>query len=114
MREGHRQMEKVLGEMKGIVARATAALAAELPAGGEHEDSPPAVQRAPDAEMADALAAAVERLRARAQAAPPSPDPGPRDAERAQVAAVVQRVPHKHSLSLIGRLRNRRKQRRTR
>ena len=56
--------------------------------------------------MADALAAAVERLRARADAAPAVPEQAPRP--------VAARVPHKHSLSLIARLRIRRKQRRSR
>jgi hypothetical protein len=114
MREGHRQMEAVLGEMKGIVGRASAVLAADRPDSGEREASPAPVQRAPDGEMADALAAAVERLRARAQAAPPSPDAEPRDADSEQAEVAAQRAPHKHSRSLIGRLRNRRKQRRAR
>ncbi len=113
MREGHRQMESVLGEMKGIVARATLALAADRSDVGEHEPTSAAASRAPDGEMADALAAAVERLRARAQAAPPSPDPAAAQADAQEAAVAVQRVRHKHSLSLIGRLRNRRKQRRT-
>ena len=55
------------------------------------------------AEMADALAAAVERLRARAEAQV--------EAEPKHSAPVAQRVPHKHTMSLLGRLRNRRKQR---
>jgi len=55
--------------------------------------------------MADALAAAVERLRERALAAPElQPEP---------TAPPVVRVPHKHSMSLIGRWRFRRKQRRS-
>lgn len=60
-------------------------------------------------EMAEALAAAVERLRARVEEQPPVPD-----------VAAVHRPPHKHSTSLIGRTRlrlrrrrERRKQRRT-
>jgi hypothetical protein len=52
-------------------------------------------------EMAEALAAAVERLRARVEEQPPVP-----------AAAAVHRPPHKHSMSLIGRWRMRRKQRR--
>jgi hypothetical protein len=57
-------------------------------------------------EMADALAAAVERLRARAQAMTP-------DAE--QVVPARELPPsHKHSMSLVRRLRIRRKQRRGR
>ena len=58
--------------------------------------------------MADALAAAVERLRARAQeSVVVQPDTAP-------VTTPEQRTPHKHSMSLIGRLRLRRKQRRGR
>ena len=107
-------MEAVLGEMKGIVGRATRR-AGGRSNGQSASARPPAapVQRAPDGEMADALAAAVERLRARAQAAPPSPEPecsGRPTASR--LAVLARRAPHKHSMSLIGRLRNRRKQRR--
>ncbi len=61
---------------------------------------------APDArgaEMAEALAAAVERLRARAEAAS-------RPIEDPPVTFLV-RPPHKHSMSLIARWRKRRKQR---
>jgi hypothetical protein len=52
-------------------------------------------------EMAEALAAAVERLRARVEEQPPMP-----------TAAVVHRPPHKHSMSLIGRTRLRLRRRR--
>ena len=55
-------------------------------------------------EMADALAAAVERLRERALSAP--------ELEPERIALKVVRPAHKHSLSLIGRIRLRRKQRR--
>ncbi len=92
MREGHRRLELLLGELKDIVARVTTALAgapaatSEPAAGPEPEpaasagaSSPlarPPVAAAPGeergAEMAAALAAAVERLRARADALPPS------------------------------------------
>ncbi len=73
MREGHRRMELLLGEMKGIVARVAAALARR----GSIEGRPPARPGAPlpearGPEMADALAAAVERLRARAEAVAPA------------------------------------------
>ena len=64
-------------------------------------------------EMADALAAAVERLRARAQeSVAVGPDTTPAVARPAVV--LLARTPHKHSMSLIGRWRLRRKQRRRR
>ena len=167
MREGHRSMELLLGEMKGILARVIAAFAVEERAGTAPAPAPetgldpeavvrPPVERPPseppqviqrpaateppaaqDPEMADALAAAVERLRARAEAAPleaapraplapaatapdatAAPAPVPAQGEREAVDEAPARppapAPHKHSLSLIGRLRNRRKQRKTR
>jgi hypothetical protein len=165
MREGHRSMELLLDEMKGILARVIAAFADEghagtatAPAPGAGPQAaghapvermpveqpqvlhrPPAVEppAAQDPEMADALAAAVERLRARAQEAPLEAEPraplapaaaapdataprGPAPARGEQAALEEARArppapaPHKHSLSLIGRLRNRRKQRKTR
>ena len=77
MRQGHRRMESLLGEMKGIVARVTAALAAdrsEIDRSeiGQQRPAPAVPSEARGAEMADALAAAVERLRARAETAPPA------------------------------------------
>ena len=72
----------------------------------------PGVQRlsssveARGAEMSEALAAAVERLRARAEAVVPH--------GQYPAAGFPQGPAHKHSLSLIGRWRNRRKQRRGR
>jgi len=58
-------------------------------------------------EMAEALAAAVERLRARAEAAAAAAQAAAAGGQAAQ-----QRAPHKHSASAIGRWRKRRKQRR--
>jgi hypothetical protein len=136
MREGHRQMASVLGDVRDLLGRLTIAAAAarasapsrpptaiaHVPAAEHAEscersvptESPPARTPAPPArtlgpeargvEMADALAAAVERLRERAQAAP--------ELQPETVAPPVVRVPHKHSMSLIGRWRFRRKQRR--
>jgi chromosome segregation ATPase len=69
MREGHRRMESLLGEMKGIVGRVNTALANEQWSAVEQQAAMVEPEVA-GAEMADALAAAVERLRARAQAAP--------------------------------------------
>ncbi len=190
MREGHRRLELLLADMKGIVARVTAALSVApspegeqrtqgsqaMPAGpqGErltggpstidrpslHADAlPTGPPEARGAEMAEALAAAVERLRARAAAAgesedvgaeeppphgagepprgraeiPPSaPAPGepapstpagrgPAGATPAPSEPVVEPPapraplqPHKHSMSLFGRVKMRRKQRRER
>jgi hypothetical protein len=173
MREGHRSMELLLGEMKGILARVTGALAAQeraqraaagtttttgfvSPAIEPLADARPRAPLAPgeqpqvcqrpgsadapeaqDPEMADALAAAVERLRARAEAAPPQDTPasaptptgGPPVPGATAAAMAPEEVPagapggrssvataspsHKHSMSLIGRLRNRRKQRKS-
>jgi myosin heavy subunit len=136
MREGHRRMETLVGEMKGIVARVSSAL------GGDTQEVPLARQPLPPeqrgAEMADALAAAVERLRARAEAVAPEPSETVPQAsepvvqpvtqplgqvpaqEPERLAPVVQRpsaqpierIPHKHSMSWIKRQRIRRKQRR--
>jgi hypothetical protein len=118
VRKGHRQMEGLVGEMKGIVERLSAAIASAarkppavmppqpVPGG---PSMPPAEGLAPPGrgtEMADALAAAVERLRARAEATP-APQPPP-------VRPQLQPPTHKHSMSLIGRWRIRRKQRRGR
>jgi chromosome segregation ATPase len=100
MRHGHRQMEGVIGEIKGILERLLAAAEAESP------PAPVLVPEARGVEMADALAIAVERLRARAQAAPVIEE---RSQERPHARPV-----HKHSMSLIKRWRIRRKQRRGR
>ncbi|MHB8241496.1 MAG: hypothetical protein ACYDHN_05845 [Solirubrobacteraceae bacterium] len=126
MRQGHSRMEGLVGEMKGIVDRLSSAVAAEATS---------TVTPTPSgAEMADALAAAVERLRARAEAVPPEAMGEPAaesvvgSAPHAEAAAPDDRAPdltatppppvirptHKHSLSLIGRVRLRRKQRRSR
>src|SRR5450755_889535 len=88
VRSGHGQMEQLVSEMKAIVERAISAAAAAaarppapepLRAGqstafgeasrGQALASAELVGDARGAEMADALAAAVERLRARADAA---------------------------------------------
>jgi chromosome segregation ATPase len=117
MREGHRRIELLVGDMKGIVARVSAALAAEeraRPARRPAEErARPAREPAEDlteeargAEMADALAAAVERLRARAESVE-----GARVVHRLPVA---ERPPHKHSMSWLRRRANKRKQRRER
>jgi chaperonin cofactor prefoldin len=100
IRESHRRMATTVSELKGVAVRLRAAVDYESP-----RRSPPVRPRSE--EMADALAAAVERLRARAQesvaAQPDTPGVSP-----------IVREPHKHSMSLIGRWRLRRKQRRGR
>jgi chromosome segregation ATPase len=70
MREGHRQMEGLLGEMKGIVARVSSALETEERARIARAGVPAAAPEVRGTDMADALAAAVDRLRARAEAVP--------------------------------------------
>jgi chromosome segregation ATPase len=110
MREGYRRVERLVAEMKGI--------AAQLRAGGAVESRPAEsrpvqlepVGAVPDEQreaLTDALAAAVERLRARAEVSP-------MPLEESTPAAVVERSPHKHSMSLLTRIRRRRKQRRER
>ncbi len=98
IRDSHRRMATTVSELKDVAMRLRAAVYAE-PA---RESARPRSE-----EMADALAAAVERLRARAQESvavqPDTPNVPP-----------VERPSHKHSLSLIGRWRLRRKQRRGR
>ncbi|HEY4896907.1 MAG TPA: hypothetical protein VII01_12545 [Solirubrobacteraceae bacterium] len=159
MRQGHRQMEGLLGDIRGIVQRLLAAARTQSPVSSVSSAPPPRVPAPParpapvapppvpgtqaplipapetpppvvdgpsvgvrpsgaaavraggpeenrGAEMAEALADAVERLRARAEAAA-----GPPAIPR---VTFLERPPHKHSMSLIGRLRNRRKQRRGR
>jgi DNA repair exonuclease SbcCD ATPase subunit len=112
VRRGHGQMEQLVAEMKTIVERLTHAVAVRPPpppADASLAQEAPALRQPGDArgvDMAEALAAAVERLRARAEATPleGSPHPPSHPAPPA----------HKHSLSLIGRWRLRRKQRRSR
>jgi chromosome segregation ATPase len=121
MREGHRRLELLLGEMNGIVARVTAALARDERPASAGEPSPAASPEVRGAEMADALAAAVERLRARAEAAPLEPatvvaEP-PRSVPEPPVVFREPRVRppvYKHSLSWFARRKMRRKLRRER
>jgi chromosome segregation ATPase len=105
IRESHRRMAGTVSELKGVAVRLRAAVDAQ-PARESSSSSPSARPRSE--EMADALAAAVERLRARAEeSAAVQPDTTP------TVPPVVC-LSHKHSMSLIGRWRLRRKQRRGR
>jgi chromosome segregation ATPase len=95
--ESHRRIAMTVGELKDVAVR----LRAAVDRGPVQEPVHPRRE-----EMADALATAVERLRARAEIAPEAQPPP-------SVPAIV-REPHKHSMSLIGRWRRRRKQRRGR
>jgi hypothetical protein len=121
MREGHRRLELLLGEMNGIVARVTTALAREERPAAVPAPAPVASPEVRGAEMADALAAAVERLRARAEATPleaPATAPEPQRAAPSPASAFheprVRPPAHKHSLSWFGRMKMRRKLRRER
>jgi chromosome segregation ATPase len=107
IRESHRRMASTVSELKGVAMRLRTAVDAE-PA---RESSS---VRPRSEEMADALAAAVERLRARAQeSVAVQADRTPSGVPVSSVPPVA-RTPHKHSMSLIGRWRLRRKQRRGR
>jgi hypothetical protein len=120
MRAGYRRMELLVAELKGTMTQLRAATTREPGAGGTTQlPVAPAEHRE---ELADALAAAVERLRARAEASANEPEeladasaPRP-SAELDRPSAVVaeRRALHKHSMSLLGRARLRRKQRRER
>ena len=114
MRRGHRRVEGLVAELRAMVARLKSAGAEPVPlqrAPEEPEPRPEAPKLAvpsaavevQHAQMADALAAAVERLRARAQAHPEHP-----------LAPASMAAAHKHSMSLIRRWRIARKQRRER
>ncbi len=92
MRDGHRRLEQLLGELNGIVARVSAALASGGRTQIARRPAPSAAAEVRGDEMADALAAAVDRLRARAEAAPPTPphaSPEPAAPEAAQARAVA-------------------------
>ncbi len=93
MREGHRRMELLLGEMKGIVARVTAALVAEDRTKTARRPAQAAAPDARGAEMADALAAAVERLRARAQDVVPAGEQTAAQAGEQEGARVAEAAP---------------------
>jgi DNA repair exonuclease SbcCD ATPase subunit len=133
MREGHGRMEALVAEIKGIVVRASAALARDSDEDAPAAESLAAEQEQRGAEMADALAAAVERLRARAEAVPASLETPTGEStalaeplahasvdEPERFAPAVEhpaqappaRAAHKHSMSWIKRQRIRRKQRR--
>jgi chromosome segregation ATPase len=118
MRGGYQRMELLVAELKGVMAQLRAAVALRASA----EQPKPGVHGEQREELADALAAAVERLRARAESSTtqpvqPTAASAPRpsaELDRPSAAAAEQRSPHKHSMSLLTRLRIRRKHRRAR
>jgi hypothetical protein len=121
MRGGYRRMEMLVAELKGTMVQLRAAATREPGAGGTTQL--PVASAEHREELADALAAAVERLRARAEASTSEPEepgeladapaPGPSAGlDRSLAAARERRAQHKHSMSLLTRTRLRRKQRR--
>ena len=135
MRAGYRRMELLVAELRGTMAQLRVAATRE--SGVEETTQRPVAPTEHREELADALAAAVERLRARAEAAaseseaeaeelidaPASESGGLAElpasepfaqADRPPAATAERRALHKHSMSLLGRARLRRKQRRER
>jgi chromosome segregation ATPase len=104
MREGYRRVECLVAELKGVAVQLRAGAAEPRPVQLEPLVAVPGEQRE---ELTDALATAVERLRARAEVSPMPP-------EEPAAAPVIERTSHKHSMSLLTRIRRRRKQRRER
>ena len=121
MRESHAAMAATVGELREVARklRDAAAVSASrspgLPVPTRSlapESAPGQVRRE---EMADALAAAVERLRARAEeplSAVSTSGAAPEDTPSVMATPTVAAKPHKHSMSLLGRWRYARKQRR--
>ncbi len=145
IRAGYRRMELLVAELKGTMAQLRTAATRESSAGGTTTQRPVAPAAEHREELADALAAAVERLRARAEASADEPGelldaaagepeelagdaaagasaeladaPALRpsvELDPLSAAVAEQRALHKHSMSLLGRVRLRRKQRRER
>lgn len=113
MRDGHRRVREIVVELRGMILRLSDSAPksrADLPVPAQLAGPPSglAVEAEIDTgeetvrreEMADALAAAVQRLRERAHEQAPEP--------------ARSRPSHKHSMSLIARLRTARKLRRAR
>jgi chromosome segregation ATPase len=139
MRESHAAMAVTVSELRDVARklRDAAAVSATRPSAAPAPvpaAAPEPASQARREEMADALAAAVERLRARAEEAlpasspahpasslaspaspaPPVPSSTPESmaGSRVQAPAAAKPKSHKHSMSLIGRLRAARKHRR--
>lgn len=110
MRESHSTMAATVGELR-VLARKLRDAAAPSASRSSVPDVPlpaapaQASSQVRSEEMADALAAAVERLRARAQESSLPP-------QVSDTALTTKSKPHKHSRSLIGRWRAARKHRR--
>ncbi len=129
MRRGHRRVEGLVGDLTGVVARLRAAAATAPPDASEREGLPRAAEgdrgTAHRDQMAEALAAAVERLRARVEDVGEEPsaaggarrepgrEPGPEPPTRLS-APRSSAAPHKHSMSALTRWKIRRKDRRRR
>ncbi len=103
MREGYRRMERLVAELKGVMAQLRAATALQA----RPEQPKPEVYGEQREELTDALAAAVERLRTRAEISATQP-------LQSTSTPLPERPPHKHSMSLLTRVRLRRKHRRER
>jgi chromosome segregation ATPase len=126
MRAGYSRMEVLVAELKSVMAQLRAAAAhapaPEQPVPGAHAGHGDRSEIGQREELADALAAAVERLRARAEASPLEPEDLTDAAvvtplaelERSPDTSLEKRAPHKHSMSLLTRIKRRRKQRRER
>jgi hypothetical protein len=121
MRGGYQRMELLVVELKGVMAQLRAAVALRASA----EQPKPGVRGEQREELADALAAAVERLRARAESSSTTQPVQPTTVPPIGPTAVVdgggsaerspnERPPRKHSMSLLTRMRIRRKHRRER
>jgi hypothetical protein len=110
IRRGHRMLAGLVAELRRVIARLReAAASGPAPALPGRDDPasarpgapfPSAPREAENGEIADALAAASERLRTRVEEHSEQPP-----------AVVARRAPHKHSMSLIGRMRVARKRR---
>jgi chromosome segregation ATPase len=102
MRGGYQRMGVLVAELKGVMVQLRTATALEA----RPRQVEPALHGERE-ELSDALASAVERLRARAEPSQAQP-------VQAALISVAERSPHKHSMSLLTRIKRRRKQRRER
>jgi hypothetical protein len=125
-REAGLRSRRLVVDLVALAAQLRASLQAtpQPSAAAAEEDDAAAAERV---QMADALAAAVERLRARlpvedptepaAEQREPTAERGGRAAEHADAIALAlarPRKPHRHSMSGIARWRQKRKQRKAR